>query len=534
MEFSNENKSIDEKQLLIEIQEHLPDFVLENLTLVKRIDNEIDYLVLEKNINIDYIIILNDNETEITQNKQRISIETEQISKTPALSANTYDRNNQCFYQIDCDEEGTILLNKVNAKQLVNEIRNDNKLPALFKTINILNGENSQILKPYFKGNFNYKSKKIRLGKKWNRMFISGPPYKCIKCSFSRNNFNEIAEHFKQTRHHTKITKPPDPPYRCEECNLTFLVRKKYLDHNRNTHRERKTKCPMCGKRFLSKSRMVWHLAIHSAEKNFQCDKCAAQFNNPVNLKRHMWIHSDKKPYSCKYCNREFTQSGSLKQHEMIHTNEKPFLCTICGLKFRLKVYLKVHMKQHDIKEKEQIKKIKFPFKCSLCDVVCFTTKELKTHKIENHGYAPKTTYECIICGRQLYSKVNLEVHINNHMGVRPYKCVACDKNFASNQLLKLHSTIHIGIRPFGCELCGKTFTQKPHLTEHMIRHSGIKRFECKFCGKKFFANGALTCHLRIHTGETPYECDVCHMKFKHINNMKVHKKKHLRESEKN
>lgn len=515
---------INKFELKNELQKKLPSVVLENLTLIKRID-EIDYIVLDGSANIDYVIVLNDDEEyfqEINEFKAQSNQKEIIFNKS---------REIQNLYRVECNK-GEINLKKETTKEINKQIKYDPTLPILFETIDILNSNDSNIMETLLNTKCKIKQhKKTKLDKKWKGKLIEGPPYKCEVCYIFTNDFNEIIKHFRGKQHNSNkisLRKPLNPPYNCDMCNFTFNDRKKYLDHNRNIHGPRNIKCPHCDRRFSCQSKMKPHLATHSKEKNYQCDKCAAQFNQSVNLKRHMWIHSDVKPFVCKFCGRGFTQSGSLKLHELLHTDERPYLCQICGISFRRSFNFNKHLLQHENNRTlntPQVKKTTFPVKCHNCDVTLSSQKEMREHKSKFHKQVK--TFECEICRRLLYSKINLEVHIKNHLGVKPFSCQECSKSFASSQLLKLHSAIHTGIRPYVCHVCNRSFVQKPHLKEHIIRHSGVKMFKCNYCVKRFFSKGALTCHERIHTGETPYECDFCHMKFKHINNMKSHKKKH-------
>jgi len=50
-------------------------------------------------------------------------------------------------------------------------------------------------------------------------------------------------------------------------------------------------------------------------------------------------------------------------------------------------------------------------------------------------------------------------------------QCVVCGRHLSTKQNLERHLLLHTGDRPFTCQHCGRTFTQKTHLKSHMIVH---------------------------------------------------------------
>lgn len=66
----------------------------------------------------------------------------------------------------------------------------------------------------------------------------------------------------------------------------------------------------------------------------------------------------------------------------------------------------------------------------------------------------------CEICGK-LYTKGDMEFHLNAHNGIRPFACDidGCAKTFASPFLLGRHKkVIHSHERRYECDICGKLF----------------------------------------------------------------------------
>lgn len=83
----------------------------------------------------------------------------------------------------------------------------------------------------------------------------------------------------------------------------------------------------------------------------------------------------------------------------------------------------------------------------------------------------------------------------------RRFPCSQCPKRFLSNIDLQRHMNIHLGLKEFQCSLCGKAFVQKGHLTDHWRIHRGAKDFACTICNRAFTLNSHLTRHMKKHKG---------------------------------
>lgn len=501
-----------------------------NLTLLKKIAGDIDYLVIDEDLNIDYIVILEDDKSHKSEESKCVKAGGKLIPSFLNIQLLQPTNSRELYENV-----GAMVSDELSETGHVS----DPLLEKLVRTIEVIESQDPiKLEESFIRGKMKRKrqrTRKVWLGKKFRGKFIPGPPFRCPSdsCGAAFDPFQDYINHIRATKHHLPVRKvipiPEGPPFTCPLCDAVFETLSAYRTHRKYKHRPLKVQCPHCPRMFTCKSKMSNHLVTHSGEKNHQCEVCAARFNQSVNLRRHMLIHSNLRPFVCNQCGRGFNQRTTLNAHMLIHTDEKSHLCSVCGKTFRTQNIFKKHMARHDASPALPTLAPKWPLSCKECGAVCHSTKAVREHYQKVHGRTYQI-YECDICHRQLYSKSNLQTHMNNHLEIKPFGCSQCSKSFATKQLLKFHESRHAGVRPFECELCGKRFNQKPHLNEHMIRHSGIKMWECRYCPKRFFSKGALTCHTRTHTGETPYSCEFCGMRFRHINNMKSHRKRHLRQ----
>jgi uncharacterized Zn-finger protein len=66
--------------------------------------------------------------------------------------------------------------------------------------------------------------------------------------------------------------------YRCEECNITFKIKSKYIAHNRRHTGDMPYHCDICNKGFPMNYLVVHHRRKHLDERPFKCDKCTKAF----------------------------------------------------------------------------------------------------------------------------------------------------------------------------------------------------------------------------------------------------------------
>ncbi|CAG2104731.1 unnamed protein product [Medioppia subpectinata] len=175
----------------------------------------------------------------------------------------------------------------------------------------------------------------------------------------------------------------------CIACDLKFSVKKRLLDHIRNTHddmydRTREVftcdlkdcsyssdryrglaehkmkhkgikpfKCvwPGCESSFYRNTHLIVHKASHEGLKPFACDwpSCGQAFRSNSNLKHHCLIHTNEKPYKCEWpgCEAMFRSLSSRIRHGVVHRGTADFTCNWdgCGKTFKFKGKLHVRLK---------------------------------------------------------------------------------------------------------------------------------------------------------------------------------------------
>ena len=132
-------------------------------------------------------------------------------------------------------------------------------------------------------------------------------------------------------------------------------------------------------------------------EKCFKCDHCGEQFSCEKSLRRHIQInHSLGRQDDCDFEQVEALESDSKRQG-------KPYHCSLCSSKYSCEISLKRHVQ--------------------LCHV-----QELKNNS-EIRVYEYYKDVSCPLCGKKLYSKWSLKIHLKrNHAN----GCNLCSLRFTS------------------------------------------------------------------------------------------------------
>lgn len=336
--------------------------------------------------------------------------------------------------------------------------------------------------------------------------------------------------------------------YICEICGRKF-VKKCYLTkhvkfHVTSAEDEKQWRCEICGKQFRDKKLALAHRrSSHDAEKPFSCDLCSKSYTTKACLRQHLL-----REVICLLCDEIFTSNDLLKQHvisnhtleryrkaanhEIVSESSFVYPCDICGRRFTSEERYEQHIASESI--------------CELCDARFTKSDQLKTHIENKHdpqeyrkimslrrrkriklGDVNSTEYTCSLCGKKLFYKRTLLLHMRQHSGLKPFKCEYCNKAYTSKHSLNAHLVSEMNLRKFVCSYCGKRYNFNSDLVVHVKQRHQTRQFSCHVCGKQFGLLKYLRDHSTIHSQVKPFNCDECGIGFRLKKFLLRHNKKY-------
>ena len=164
--------------------------------------------------------------------------------------------------------------------------------------------------------------------------------------------------------------------------------------------------------------------------------------------------------------------------------------------------------------------KTRHTFKCSACEVVCHSTKEMNIHYADIHP-----PLNCGQCRQTFNNPSSLRQHSYNHIkteGTHP--CERCGEVFPFEGQLKQHRFKHRTIRDYPCLQggCKRSFFRKKDLKAHVKQHTGPD-IKCRFCDYTAKDICYVHQHERVHSKEPKYRCPMCNKGFRFYQQKKRH-----------
>ncbi|OWF34703.1 zinc finger protein 208-like [Mizuhopecten yessoensis] len=346
---------------------------------------------------------------------------------------------------------------------------------------------------------------------------------KCDKCGRCFSKRAQLSLHMKI---HLRTVFP-----KCEFCDKSFKTKGVLQRHMRSFHTIES--CDICGLQ-IHRQLMGNHKLAHEYESNsryFICSICEDSFKTADSFRTHLEIHKDvDRPYACEICGKTFIAIKSIKDHARSHIERSDILqdskdsdkngrgkqnlqmledledsivekvlfpCDLCGKIFSRKCLLDVHLRIHQIVEKN----------CDKCEKTFKTEIALKNHIDLAHNEKP-----CEVCGKIL-TKGELKRHMAEHILKKQYQCDMCFKQFPRLSGLKRHMTVHVNDKKYICDICGKRFEQTTGLKMHMRFHQ--QSIKCEKCGRCFSKRAQLSLHMKIHLRTVFPKCEYCDKTFK-------------------
>ena len=263
--------------------------------------------------------------------------------------------------------------------------------------------------------------------------------------------------------------------------------------------------CKQCGEEFTGSLRLRRHESRAHAEQLF-CSHCAKPFTSYASLtaheQRHQGVVKDRK---CKYCDYKTSSRASLSSHlQNAHADklghEIPlFLCSHCASKFTSKNDLTRH--ELRVHFKEQWKNEQHKHKCSVCNFIGFTRRDLEHHVVKHSDARPFVCQVCQHCAFKTVAQKNQ--HIRKVHGMAPpdigrkhrdvqllapkpkeqklHPCPYCAYIAKNKGNYNLHLKIHFDHRPYKCAHCPEAFKRRDVLVRHGKRHHNVDLRTDKF-----------------------------------------------------
>ena len=162
-------------------------------------------------------------------------------------------------------------------------------------------------------------------------------------------------------------------------------------------------------------------------------------------------------------------------------------------------------------------------FRCSECNEVKRTIKELNIHHRENHN--PQI---CGICNWSFKLASSLTRHMYDHNEPK-LNCDQCDYRCRFESELQTHKITHRKNPSYQCMKAnyGRWFRRNWDLTLHLQKHDGV-RHECDYEGCKFSTETKkqLKEHQKSQSDDCPHKCAACGKGFHYRSGLKRHRDK--------
>ncbi|XP_026291381.1 zinc finger protein 572-like [Frankliniella occidentalis] len=151
----------------------------------------------------------------------------------------------------------------------------------------------------------------------------------------------------------------------------------------RDPSKARPYRCVQCNASFMQKHHLKRHMAGHGVRRPYQCGQCSASFAIRDNLNRHLQTHSGQRPFQCETCGSSFRRREHLLTHRRTHEGTLPWTCGVCGANFKHLYLLQAHQASRHPSDPEQVA-AEDPFKCPYCDA-SFRTAHTHSRHVRTH-----------------------------------------------------------------------------------------------------------------------------------------------------
>ncbi|CAB3249246.1 unnamed protein product [Arctia plantaginis] len=314
-------------------------------------------------------------------------------------------------------------------------------------------------------------------------------------------------------------------PFSCQECRKKFRFEKSYQKHLQHEHSKlpNSVACDKCHVRCPDEATLLEHTQKVHERNMFLCPHCKKEFVRHSHVLRHLAQSGcdgqSASCYSCEVCDAKFSRKDNLTVHiRLQHIFRKDYFCKYC--KFSTKNFSKLvnHWHKHHAETPDQ-------YQCDECSKWISSRAAMMKH-LEIHG---EKKYSCDMCGYSTYTVEVMRRHILTHVEDKPHKCNLCNRSYIQRVQLQRHLEKHMGNL---CTECGQTFSSRAKMLVHLREHMGLEKLRCPlescpYSTKDFINESSLTYHLNVHLDNKPHSCDVCEKKFHSEINLKRHLETH-------
>ena len=238
--------------------------------------------------------------------------------------------------------------------------------------------------------------------------------------------------------------------------------------------------CRQCRTTFGSVNELRSH--NYSMHLRYTCDYCFRTFSHKNNLTRHRKMHLGQKPFSCPVCKMTFARKDYLVYHSLRHEKATALKCGICGEGGDGILHIRKHIASVHRKVISNVSV------CTTCNLAYPTSKELWTHKQQQHS--EDYLHHLLICSR-------------------------CSKSFSTALSYKKHALCHIRKKGIKCRKCmDQVYYDEAVYMRHLETHRFVETdiFECIFCGVVHETFDEMSvhenCHFKDDSSDLP--CPFC------------------------
>ncbi|GAB6026153.1 hypothetical protein CHUAL_012355 [Chamberlinius hualienensis] len=390
----------------------------------------------------------------------------------------------------------------------------------------------------------------------------------CIECKQNCRDYNELAEHFGESR-----KAPPTTDSECPQCHMICASRCSLVSHRRMHAKDRPYVCPECGKTISDvwqefKNHVTDVCLHHSRTLGFRCPSCGILSVNPEQLKTHVSAEHVVVLYKCQRCPSAFKSGKTFEHHRKTahggatdENSSKTNYSTIHRCPLCESVYHQQHLliKHLDSHFQEIFAAANYVFRCLECGYLSETKNGLDEHlksthntssvdkrhnkpakkkqKIDNDHVIDKTpsktevntsstinecTVICEHCNREFRSVLGLNVHRFRGHGIRTSQVTDTDHEDVEKPpiMLKIKKkkeelcvVDEFTSASLKCKLCYDEFFDIKALSEHGQLHIQEGFLVCMLCSNMTFTNKiALSKHLEKHStlATYPSSCMLC------------------------